>query len=146
MLPDYPHLEYVQITEHECGVTVDVFEADFGDGYYASAVVGSTAGTKDWNITYGHLSRAPHRTDGRFSRESVADYLWDFYVARRAEGNSPFIIRDPRTRKFYLAGFVDTRLGYKNLRERFYTTGLQVKQRRVKGVAENSDGSLAEVE
>lgn len=143
MQSEFPRLEYVVLDAHEVAIDFALFSADFGDGYQTSALVGSPHGLKSWQITYGHLKRTPHRAKGRFSQEATADYLWDFFMQRMREGNSPFIVRCPRDGKDYLASFTETKLGYKEaFKNRFYTTGIAITQRRVRGVISNEDGSL----
>lgn len=143
-MPDqaFPRLEYVVLDSHECKIAFSVFEASFGDGYGAGALVGSPDGLISGRLSYGHLARYPHRQTGRFSREAVADYIWDFFCARMREGNSPFIIRFARDKKDYLVAFTETELTYREFKQRFYQTGLAYQQRRVKGVSTLADGSL----
>jgi len=144
-MPTYPRLEYVQLNAHEASIDFAVYSAEYGDGYDDSSLVGSPQGLRSWTATYGHLARTPHRAGGRFSREAVADYLWNFFCARMSEGNSSFIVRCPRDRKYYLAKFVETKLSYKEaFRQKFYTTGIAIQQRREPGVAFNPDGSYGD--
>jgi hypothetical protein len=147
-MPDlsFPRLQYVVLDGHEAEVEFAVFSADFGDGYGARALVGSPTGLRSWRIQYGHLARVPHRPGGRhLSEEAAADYVWNFFQERMAEGNGSFVIRCPRDRKDYLVGFVETKLVYREaFRNRFYTTGIEVRQRRERGVSFNEDGSLGE--
>jgi hypothetical protein len=67
-----------------------------------------------------------------------AEYLWKFFRVSKASGNQPFWVEledpDDSTRKMYLASFVDNRLTYQQLCAKVYSTGLQLRQRRVSGV------------
>jgi hypothetical protein len=146
-MPDlaFPRLEYVVLDGHEIGVEYDILEADMGDGYAESALVGSPHGLLSVSLTYNHLARSPHRPRGRFSREAVADYLWEFFCARMREGNAPFIVRFMRDRKDYLFRFREKKLGYREaFNQRFYTTGIELIQARARGVNTLEDGSLGE--
>ena len=139
----YPVLEYIVLDDHEIEIAFDVFSAEMGDGYRQSALVGSPSGLRTWRLSYPHLSRSPDRKIGRFSEESKADYLWDFFCERMAEGNAPFVLIWRKKR--WLVGFTDTKLSYKSaFRARFYTSGIEVGQRREAGVDFNDDGSLAD--
>jgi hypothetical protein len=69
---------------------------------------------------------------------SRAQYLWRFFRVSKAAGNQPFWFEmedpDDGTRKLFLASFVDHRLSYEVLCAKIYSTGLQLKQRRVRDV------------
>lgn len=139
----FPRLEWVVLDGHEAGASFQIYQAEFGDGYVQSARVGHPKGLLSLSLTYDHLYRTPHRRAGRFSEEAVADYLWDFFCARMAEGNSPFIVRFPRDGKDYLFAFKDTSIKFKEaFQMRFYTTGIELGQRRVEGVTTFEDGSF----
>jgi hypothetical protein len=149
-MPDlaFERLEYVVLDGQEVDIEFAVLSAQFGDGHGARALVGSPAGLRTWRIKYDHLARQPHRRTGRFSVESAASYLWGFWCDRMAEGNSSFVrsFVDPRDnkRKDWLVGFTETKLTYTEFRQRFYTTGIEVRQRRERGVNFLDDGSLGE--
>lgn len=73
------------------------------------------------------------------SHDTRATYLWKFFHLSKAAGNQPFWIEaeDPGdgTRKKFLTSFVDDKLSYTVLCAQVYSTGLQLKQRRLPGVA-----------
>jgi hypothetical protein len=67
-----------------------------------------------------------------------ASYLWRFFRKSKAAGNQPFWLEfddpDDGARKLFLASFVDHRLSYTVLCAKVYSTGLQLRQRRLAGV------------
>jgi hypothetical protein len=72
-------------------------------------------------------------------RESTrAQYLWRFFRVSKAAGNQPFWVEmddpDDGLRKLYLASFVDNKLSYAILCAKIYSTGLQLRQRRLRDV------------
>jgi len=145
---EFPKLEYVVLDGQEVEAEHSILSADMGDGYYESAVVGSPLGLMTWRIRYDHLARYPHRRKPPLSIEAASSYLWKFFRARMAEGNSSFVIatKDPadEVRKDWLVGFTETKLTYREFKRRFYQTGIEVRQRRETGVNFLDDGSLGE--
>lgn len=67
-----------------------------------------------------------------------AQYLWRFFRVSKTLGNQPFWIEvdDPEdgNSKLFLVCFADTRLTYSILCAKAYSTGLQLRQRRLVGV------------
>ena len=133
-----------------------VLTAEFGDGYEAGALVGSPEGTRTWAIRIDVLPGSddsgsliseagltlltdPSGEDILLEQQTRAQYLWRFFRASKAAGNEPFWIEieDPEDgiRKNYLASFVDHRLSFQVLCAKVYSTGLQLRQRRVAGVS-----------
>jgi hypothetical protein len=114
-----------------------VLTADFGDGYQAGALVGDPAGTRTWTIKIDVLPDGDEAPD--INGLSRSRYLWQFFTARKALDNEPFWIevddQDDGQRKRYLAGFAENRLSYAVLCAKLYSTGLQLRQRRVPDVA-----------
>ena len=86
----------------------------------------------------GHLLL---ESGGRIVLESAAtraNYLWKFFRISKAAGNQPFWIEvddpDDGQRKRFLASFIDNKLTYTILCAKIYSTGLQLKQRRLPNV------------
>lgn len=118
-------------------IEFQVLEADYGDGYDDGALIGSTEGTRSWKLTYKVLHSGINATPGEpaiFSAQSKATYLWNFFCRQMSQGNKSFIIRSLKDGKDYLAAFVDKKLSYEMFASRLYTTGVQLKQRRERGV------------
>jgi hypothetical protein len=115
-----------------------VLEADFGEGYSAGALVGSAGGTHHWKLSSGAL---PDSTGyGTISGSTRFAYYWDFYQARMAEGNGPFIIAFRG--KNYHAKFADRKISMQRFTDTLFGGGVDLKQHRVSGFTYSSDGSI----
>lgn len=111
-------------------VAINLAKADCGDGYAPAAVlIGDPAGLRTWSVKIGVLPDSEFQTP-KIGAETRAEYLWNFFMANKAGGNAPFWIQDPKDDQFYLAEFVDDELSYEILCSKFYSTGLQLRQRR----------------
>ena len=73
-----------------------------------------------------------------FRLSTRAEYLWRAFRISKAAGNQAFWIEvedpDDGDRKLFLASFVDNRMSYAVLCAKIYSTGLQLRQRRLSGV------------
>jgi hypothetical protein len=118
----------------ETSITLDLLKADFGDGYKAGALVGAAEGLRTWTIKIDvlpdDLEYAPPVSG---TDETRANYLWEFYLSSKQAGDDPFWIEDMKTGKWHLAEFVDDSLTYPILCAKVYATGLQLRQRRMRG-------------
>jgi len=142
----------------------NVLSADFGDGFEAAATVGAPEGTRVWTIKIDALTGDLRgglitdalepafilREDGSFMlREdggqilqeqgsTRAQYLWRFFRISKANANQPFWFEaedpDDGRRKLFLASFTDNRLSYTVLCAKVYSTGLMLRQRRLRDV------------
>lgn len=132
MPEEYEQLELLGSFGLEEEISFDFLEADYGDGYEDSALIGSAAGLRAWRLKYnvlpGTLDNAPEA--GPLSMQSRADYLWDFFCQRKAEGNKPFIITSLRDGQQYLVKFVEHKLTYTMFMVKLFSTGLSLRQRR----------------
>jgi phage-related protein len=135
-MPDYERLEVIGSFGLSCVIGFDILEASFGDGYEDSALVGSSEGTRAWKLVFKVLPGVLDRSTqgGTFTIESRADYLWDFFVRRKAEGNSSFWITCPRDNQDYLAKFVEHTLSFDMFMIKLFSTGLSLQQRRERAV------------
>ena len=140
----YERLQYIGSFGLTCEIGFDILEAEFGDGYDASALVGSDQRLRGWRLVYKVLTGtmdSPIQVNVS-ELESRADYLWNFFQRRKVEGNSSFIITCPRDGKDYLAKFVDHKLSYEMFATKLFSSGVVLQQRREKGVNTLEDGSL----
>jgi hypothetical protein len=145
----------------EIAVEFATIGADFGEGFEAAATVGSPDGTRAWSIRIEVLPADSQsaailddvdpsfllreegglllKEDGgriMLERESTqAEYLWRAFRASKAADDQPFWIEledpDDGLRKLFLASFVDKKLSYAVLCAQVYSTGLQLRQRRL---------------
>jgi hypothetical protein len=117
-----------------------VLEADYGGGYHDGVNVGPLGGLHTWALSSGCLP--DDDTISPIGLESRFAYYFDFFKARKAEGNSTFIIEFREAN--YHAGFVDPRISMERFTNDLFAGGVLIKQRRVAGEAYNADGSIDE--
>ena len=129
------------------GIRFDIVEQEMGDGYDYSILTGSSAGLRSWALVFKVL---PGTKDGGIvigdEVQSRADYLWDFFLARKAEANSSFILPCPKDGKSYLVKFLEHELSYEMFACQLFSSGVKLQQRREVGVNTLGDGSLGEFE
>ena len=116
-----------------------VLQASFGEGYKDGALVGSSAGTHHWKLSSGALPDAA-AYGNLISSVPRFQYYWNFYQARMAEGNGPFIIGFRG--KTYHAGFVELKISMEMFTIDLFGGGVEIEQRRIRGVTYASDGSI----
>jgi hypothetical protein len=148
MAEEFERLQEIGSFGLSCSIGFDILEADYGDGYDDSALVGSTEGTRGWQLVYkvlpGTMDSPVEVSDAEL--QSRADYLWNFFCRHKAGGNTSFTITCPRDGKDYLAKFVEHEMTYEMFAVKLFSTGLQLRQRRERGVATLDDSSLGESE
>lgn len=118
----------------ETTLTLSLLTADFGDGYEANALTGSPHGVRGWSMKIDVLPDS-YSHAAAVEGDTRAEYLWQFFLRSKAAGNQPFWFEDPKDGKFYLAKFADDTLSYSILCAKIYSTGLQLKQRRIRSTA-----------
>ena len=109
-----------------------IARAGLGDGYDAAINLGEVL--HKWSIKIDALPDFPGVAP-LVGTDTRAAYLWDFFMARKAEGDAPFWLQDPKDDQMYLAAFVDDALGFDVLRDQAFAAGLELIQRRVKDTA-----------
>jgi len=128
-MTDQLHVNGFQFTQTAIGMTL--LTADYGEGFQDATVIGS--GLRTWAIKIavlpGQSGFAPAVED-----QTRADYLWDFFVEKKLAGDEPFWVFDFKDDVFHLASFVDHSLSFEMLCAKIYSTGLQLRQRRLAGV------------
>jgi len=144
MYEEFERLQEIGSFGLTCEGEAAIFECEYNDGYDDSAIANSDQLTLGWKLVFKVL---PGTKDNGFLNnageiESRADYLWNFFLRRKQEGNSSFIIECPRTRKLFLAKFAEHRISYEMFATCLYSSGLTLKQRRERGTELNPDGSL----
>ncbi len=143
-MPAFHHLVYRGNFQVAAGIDYSnsLLRADFGGGLSETEVI--LPPLRDWKLNYLALSR-----DAMVylpSGESVPrlDYVWTMFRTSKDAGDYPFILRCPRDKKLYLCEFADDRLEYTLVDLYLATCGLMLKQKYVRGVTFNADGSLSE--
>jgi len=107
-----------------------IARAGFGDGYDAAQTLDDS--TRSWSVKIDAL---PDLDVALVAGQTRAAYLFDFWLARKAAGNEPFWLLDPKDGLLYLADFADDALSFDLLCAKVYATGLELRQRRVTGTA-----------
>jgi hypothetical protein len=110
------------------------FRADLSDGYSQQALYGADTGLKNWSVNYklqGASGTAAIEKDG--ASYTPEQYLWDLYCRNQRTGEA-FIIRNSRNDQYYLAEFADEKLTYERLFAKYYSAGVNFRQKRIPGV------------
>jgi len=100
--------------------------AGFGDGY--DTAINVEQERRNWKIKIDVLPDLPGSP--LVDSQTRALYLWDFFTARKAEGDAPFWLKDPKDDLLYLAAFAADALSYEILASHVYASGLDLVQRR----------------
>jgi hypothetical protein len=126
-------------------VEVNEFRADLSDGFRMQAMYGNAAGTRMWNLGFNAMRNkaTPDVTDGDLGL-SAARYLWDLFIRTKNSG-TPFVVRDPLYNQYYLAEFSDRILSFEQIFTTLFSTGLNLKQVRLRGVTVFDPSVYAEV-
>lgn len=133
--PEEPIFNAAGFLFKEVAIAFHRLRADFGDGYGASSLIGSSQGTRRWSLT---IDVIPDSTDQApaIEGDTRAAYLWNFYCERKSSTNHEvFWFRDPRDGLYRLAEFAEDELTFQILCAKVYSAGLQIRQRRLRGVA-----------
>lgn len=106
---------------------------------YARKVVGETAGLHKWTLSSGCLPDAEaygNLIEGvpRFK------YYWDFFAARMAAGDEPFILEFRG--KNYHASFAESEISAEMFTIDLFAAGVTIRQRQLRGVAYDEDGAI----
>lgn len=106
---------------------------DFGDGYDDNVLVGNSSGEKFYRLVLEFLPDGTDQlsvVDPEDSlTKSYADYIWDFFVRRKQDGEA-FNITDPRDGATVLVKFAESRLSYQFLTYKLFGSGLLLRQHR----------------
>lgn len=135
--PDYERLDTTYFTFTAIRLSVALLTADYGDGYQDAVLVGSNEGIRAWAVQINVLLDIPdHGLIHSFNPEGETPYvyLFNFWLRQKAAGNRPFILRDPNDGRDYFAEFVDHTLNLEMMTSALFSTGLELRQRRVRDV------------
>lgn len=117
----------------------EILRAEFGAGYGAKAVVGDPGGLHRWAISseclpgdvdYGNLIEGKPRFD----------YYFDF-IRDHITGDRDVFQIDYRGKKYH-ASFAEPEFGAEVLTYDLFNGGIEIRQRRVKGITYDTDGSI----
>lgn len=109
---------------------------------YARKVVGETYGLHTWTLSSGCLPD-DESYGSLIDGDPRFQYYWDFFAARMAAGGEPFII--PFRGKNYHASFAEPKVSAEMFTiDLFGIGGVEIRQRRLRGVAYDEDGAIDE--
>lgn len=135
VVPDYELLDTTGFSFTEMAITVSVLKANYGDGYGAGALNGHAQGLRSWTIEVALLPDLDEflifpadSSEG----ETRANYLWDLFLRSKVAGNRPFRFREHKDGQEFFAEFVEDTLSFQMFTAKLFSTGLQIKQRRVR--------------
>lgn len=118
----------------------EVIDADFGNGYGASVLVGHAGGLHRWTISAKIL---PGYTSlGTINSKAWFDYYYEFFIARTTGATRQFYIDwDGR---WWHVRFAENEMSYEKFKGDLYAgPGIELVQTRVVGFSSyNSDGSM----
>lgn len=124
----------------EVARSFSVLKAKYGAGYQDGVLVGHAGGLHSWKLSAGVLTDSSSYND-LISSVPTFQYYWDFFQARMAEGNGPFIL--PFRGDSYHAGFVDTGISMEMFTIDLFGGGVELEQRRVVGSSYATNGSIS---
>lgn len=119
-------------------IQITTIKNELGDGYRTSLLTGSNTGVRSWKLSFPTLASStigvPTATDSNGSVLSREQYVWSVYIENQITG-TPFAYQDPDTNQYYLVDFMDEKLTYERMRVKLFSTGLEIRQRRMTGVS-----------
>lgn len=135
---DYPLLDMSLLNVDRVQRRYAVVEATFGDGYSASALVGSSAGQTAFTLSADVWPDDPSLKS--IQGKPAFAYYYDFLQDRLRNGNAPFIIYWRGA--YYLVQLTEPDLSIDVMTADLFASGLEVRGRRIPGIAVRDDGSL----
>ena len=151
----YELLLDIGIAGFKGGLEYEVVTADFGGGWYASAVL-DVIPIRTWELTWGGIYHDPYErpalvqprtSDGAKVEDlqSRVKYLRRFFARRMTNGNDPFYIvdpiepGDPNQPTYWLARMDVTSISFQQSgdEKQRWSYGVKVKFARVPGVPQN---------
>ncbi len=111
----------------------------FGEGYFASALVGAAAGLHRFSLSMKALPKGTTNV-GQISSKTWFNYYYEFFIARTTGADESFYITwDSR---IWHAKFVETSIDFERFKGDIYSTGVELEQVRIVGTTYNADGSF----
>lgn len=108
---------------------------DLSDAYRSTRLFGASTGVRSWNLTLPTLSGstipAPTVTGVDGAAVSREEYIRTLYDYNKLEGK-PFVYQ--HNGQNYLVDFADEELSMQRLRVKIYSSGIELRQRRLLGV------------
>lgn len=118
-----------------------VLEAKYGGGYSDGVLVGDAGGLHLWTLTSGGVLTDATSYGDLISSDPTFKYYWDFYQARMAEGNGPFILAWRGDN--YHAKFAEMSIDAEVFTSDLLDTGVTIRQVRIVGESYAANGSIS---
>lgn len=128
--------------------------ANYGGGYKDAALTDSPYALRRWTLACDAMPNDAAYMIAPPDREAQtrAGYFLGFWGRHQAEitngtvtaVNKPFIFLDPTDGKLYYASFVESELSLDTVTAALFTVGIEIEQRRIRGVNTLADGSIGE--
>lgn len=103
---------------------------NYGSGFDTTLTTGHSDGQLHFKLTYKVLSGSQGQKihdDESGTDKAPADYVWDFFVARKKD-KQPFYILNPRTGTNVLCKFSERRLSFTLFAIKLFSTGISLHQ------------------
>lgn len=138
-ITDYRELSLVGMEIDDLDWTGNRLRANFGDGYAASASNGNANGLYRWRLSAGVL---PDDSDYGDLIEGVSrfEYYHEFFKDHTTGAETVFLV-EFRGRK-YFAEFVENQMSAEMHTIDLFSGGVEIRQRRVSGYYEGTNGSV----
>lgn len=147
-LADY-HLFQIpcQVKDSDIGIKFSELENDLGGGFYSQMLYGSENGERFWKLTLPTLSDSSSRTVTGVNGEPLthAKYLWSLYCEHKVSG-MPFAYQCPFSKQYYLVRFANDYISLQRMMIALYSSGIELKQWRIKGQSAYHPAHLANLE
>lgn len=126
------YTESLEVTDE---IEFDGIDVDLGDGYRSAIQTGFDSGNRTWKLSFPNLPSlevmANTVTDINGASVSREQYVRSIYAENKVTGQ-PFVLEWKST--YYFVDIADEGLSMARMKVKIYTTGLTLKQRRLKGV------------
>lgn len=147
-LEDFEELKICEFLNlQSLGWKAPLLTANFGEGFGAGALAGLASGLHRWNLAASVLPdlddySIDYELDGDDYTDPRFTYLFEFIKRHIGLNNKPFVIKDPRTGRKFLASFDTNDFEFTAITALIFEGGINLVQRRAEGLSFNSDGSL----
>ena len=129
-MPSYQTLKLTGDFDLQVEIEFEEIQRYYGSGYDTTVRTGHSAGVLHFKLVYKVLSGSQGQKihdDESGTDKAPADYVWDAFVNRKADGQ-PFYIKNPRTGTDVLVKFTDRRLSFTLFAVKLFSSGITLRQ------------------
>ena len=134
------HLFQLAVTSYpeiEDSIEFATIDNELTDAYRSGILCGPAAGTKSWKLTFPTLAGEDvvtlSTTGAKGETVDREQYIRTLFANNKITG-TPFVFLDTNSNTYHFVDFVDEELSMKRMRVKIYTTGLEMRERRIAGV------------